>query len=41
LQCYWWYWFMLIVPTGGCTLPAVHTVGLVPTGSGTNFAGHH
>nr|GEV91438.1 copia protein [Tanacetum cinerariifolium] len=22
LQCCWWYWFMLMVPTGGCTLPA-------------------
>nr|GEV14127.1 putative ribonuclease H-like domain-containing protein [Tanacetum cinerariifolium] len=38
LQYCWWYWFMLMVSTGGCTLPAVHTVGLVPTGSGTNSA---
>nr|GEU75490.1 ribonuclease H-like domain, reverse transcriptase, RNA-dependent DNA polymerase [Tanacetum cinerariifolium] len=22
LQCCWWYWFMLMVPTGGCTLLA-------------------
>nr|GFB01409.1 ribonuclease H-like domain, reverse transcriptase, RNA-dependent DNA polymerase [Tanacetum cinerariifolium] len=28
-----------LVPAGGCTLPAVHTLGLVPTGSGTNSAG--
>nr|GEV32645.1 hypothetical protein [Tanacetum cinerariifolium] len=36
LQCCWWYWFMLMVPTG-----SVHTVGLVPTGSGTNYAGRY
>nr|GEX21763.1 putative ribonuclease H-like domain-containing protein [Tanacetum cinerariifolium] len=65
LQCCWSYLFMLMVPTGGCTLPAssysfilldwfllvvwyyfcwsllVHTVGLVPTGSGTNSAGRY